>query len=147
MWWGGAGVGLPDYIRDFSQRLVAAQSWIEKGGPDPSASMATLPPFDVTVGLTQPTDHAVSNGESEIDVSVGELPSPRGLLPKVHRDDQVRITLDKGNWAATPAVRQGAKIFIEVSVAPDSGSEYMANRIVGQVDQATALSMLHQAQP
>ena len=104
MQWGSAGVRLPDYACDFSQRLVAAQSWIEKGGPNPSTSTATLPPFDVTVGLTQPTDHAASDGESEIDISVGELPSPRGLLPKVRCDDQVRITLDKGNWAATPAV-------------------------------------------
>ena len=147
MRWSGSGVGLPDYVRDFSQRLVAAQSWIEKGGPDPNTSMATLPPFDVTVGLTQPTNHAASDDKSEIDVSVGELPSPRGLLPKVRRDDQVRIALDKGNWAATPAVRQGAKIFIEVSVAPDSRSENMANRIVGQVDHATALSTLRQARP
>jgi len=50
------------------------------------------------MGLTQPTNHAGSDGESEIDGSVGELPSPRGLLPKVRRDDQVRIALDKGNW-------------------------------------------------
>jgi len=87
MRWGSVGVGLPDYVCDFSQRLVAAQTWIDKGGPDPSTSMVTLPPFDGAMGLTQPTDHAGSDGESEIDGSVGELPSPRGLLPKVRRDD------------------------------------------------------------
>ena len=80
-----------------------AQTWIDKGGLDPNPNPVAFPFLDATVGPTQLTDRAASDGKSEIDISVGELPSPQGLLPKVRHDDQVHIPLNKGNWAATPA--------------------------------------------
>ena len=145
MRWGGTGVGLPNYVHNFSQQLVVAQMWIDKGGPDPSTNTAAFPFLNVTMGPTQPTDRAASDGELEINVSVGELPLPQGPLPKVCHDDQVHIPLDKGNWAVTLAVQQGAKIFIDLSLVSDLRPNCVANHLLGKVDKAIVLSVLHEA--
>src|SRR5882672_7208569 len=74
---------------------------------------------------------AESDGESEVDYS----PSPRPVQPKVLRSDQVRHKLDKGPWAATPAVREGWKIYLGVSSSPDFPlSSLLIPPDLGQVD-------------
>jgi len=74
------------------------------------APLLNLPPTD-------PTLPAPSDGESEVGASDEELPTPKRLLSKVRRSDEVEHVLDKGAWATTPATRVGWKIFVDVSRA------------------------------
>jgi len=55
---------------------------------------------------------ATSDGESEVGASDEELPTPKRLLSKVRRSDEVEHVLDKGAWAMTPATCVGWKIFV-----------------------------------
>jgi len=51
-----------------------------------------------------------------VEESKEDYPSPGWVASKVQWSDQVKHTLDKGPWVATPAVCQGWKIFMEVSL-------------------------------
>ena len=82
-----------------SQAMAESQAWVATGG---------LPVADAV----RPAE---SDGESEVDYS----PSPRPVQPKVLWSNQVRHKLDKGPWAATPAVQEGWKIFLGVSALHD----------------------------
>ena len=57
-----------------------------------------------------------NDGKSEVRVSDEELPSPRWLVSKVRRSDDVEHILNKGVWAGTGATRWGGRIFIKVRV-------------------------------
>ena len=104
------GVGLPEYIGDFVKCLLAAQAWINKGGPTTGSSVG------VTTGPMRPTEQAVSEGESEVDATDhGSGDERLAIVPKVRAQDLIRHVLDKGQWTETPAVHQGWKIFVQVS--------------------------------
>ena len=96
---------LPDYVGELAQHLQTMKAWIATRG-----TMAGDPPAPVK---------NASDSESEVpgseDAPPEELPSPCQLLPKVLQSDQVEHVLDKGAWAATLAIHQGWKIFIDVS--------------------------------
>src|SRR5882724_3571919 len=93
-----------------SHRLFKTQAWIMTGGIIANVVVATPPT------LPQPVAH--SDGESEVRISEGELPSPREVISKVRWSDDVEHVLNKGVWATTGAMRRGWKIFIKVSVSP-----------------------------
>src|SRR5882724_7054034 len=104
---------LPKYVGEFARSLEETQVWIANGGvaaPVVVAPLLNLPPTD-------PTLPAPSDGESEVGASDEELPTPKRLLSKVRRSDEVEHVLDKGAWATTPATRVGWKIFVDVSRA------------------------------
>jgi len=93
--------------------LEETQAWIMSGGiakPVTAAPLWIIPPTDLT--LPPPSD-----GESEVGASDEELPTPKCLLSKVWLLDKVEHMLDKGPWAATPAMCIGWKIFIDTSWA------------------------------
>jgi len=69
----------------------------------------------MTVSALLPQPSSVSDGESKVMVFDMELPSPHNVVLNVQLSVNMRHVLDKGPWAATLAVRQGWKIFIEVS--------------------------------
>jgi len=56
-----------------------------------------------------------SNSKSKVEVLKDMWPSPGPVVLKMVWLDKVQHTLDKGPWAATLAVHQGWKIFVEVS--------------------------------
>ena len=67
--------------------------------------------------LVGPVPKAASDGESEIEESVGdheELLTLSRLVPKVLAQDLEEVVLDKGLWVATPAVHRGWEIFVSV---------------------------------
>ena len=66
----------------------------------------------MTAPLTLPKLPTVSDGESEVGASDMELPSPQQVVLKVRLSDDVEHILNKGPWAATPAVHWGWKIYI-----------------------------------
>src|SRR5882724_6481026 len=65
----GNSVGLHAYVSDFAKRLLAAQAWIDNGGPATSTAFNALPNVGATPGPMPPTGVGASDGESEIDVS------------------------------------------------------------------------------
>jgi len=69
-----------------------------------------------------PAPKATSDGESEVDQSGDDHeevpPSPSLTGPKVQAQDLEDVILDKGLWAAMPAVCQGWRIFMAVSFQP-----------------------------
>jgi len=69
--------------------------------------------------LSQPQD--VSNGELEIKASNEALPSLQWIVPKVKLLDMVEHTLDKGVWAAMPAICWGWEIYVMVSTPATPG--------------------------
>jgi len=84
------------------------QAWIKTGG---IATPMTIGPPPTLARLLD-----VSNGESKVGTSNHEdLPSQKQLMSKVQLLDKVEHILDQGLWAATPAMCQGWKIFIDVS--------------------------------
>ena len=110
MRWNSMGAGLPEYVSDFAKRLLAAQAWIDKGGPTTGTSVGA------TTGPMRPNEHVASDGESEVDATDdGSGDTQLATVPKVRAQDLVRHVLDKGQWSETPAVRQGWKIFVQVS--------------------------------
>ena len=104
------GVGLPEYVGNFAKCLLAAQAWIDKGGPTSGSSVG------VTTGPMQLTEQCGSEGELEVNATDdGSGDEQLATIPKVRAQDFVRHVLDKGQWTETPAVRQGWKIFVQVS--------------------------------
>jgi len=81
--------------------LQETQAWIVSGSIVESV-MVVAPPT-----LPQP---ALSDGESKVAMSDGELP-----VSKVQQSDEVEHTLDRGLWVGTRAMQQGWKIFVKVS--------------------------------
>ena len=82
--------------------------WIKNGGVADPVTME--PPLT----LTRPQD--MSDCESKVRMSDHEEPlSLHLVVSKVRLSDEVEHVLDKGVWAATPAMHQGWKIFIKVS--------------------------------
>ena len=91
--------------------LEETQAWIANGGvaaPVVVVPLQNLPPTD-------PTLPAPSNGESEVDASDEELLTPKQLLSKVRRLDEVEHVLDKGVWATTLAMCVRWKISVDMS--------------------------------
>jgi len=86
-------------VADLAHAVVESQAWI------------------VTRGLV--VDNIVRPAESNGELEVDYLLSPHLVQPKVLWSDQVQHKLDKGPWAATPAVQEGWKIFMGVSSLPD----------------------------
>jgi len=82
--------------------------WIASGGINKQTLMVAP--------LTLPQPAAPSNGESKVGTSDPELPSPRQVIPKVQQVDNVEHTLNKGLWVGTGAMRQGWKIFVDMSI-------------------------------
>jgi len=81
--------------------------------------------------VVRPVRKAASNGESEIEESVDdhkELLTLSHLVPKVLAQDLKEVVLDKGLWAATPAVHRGWKIFVLVGTFLTS-FEAVADRV------------------
>ena len=101
---------LPNYVSELGKPLQATNACITTGGTAASATIATNVPA--------PPNHT-SDSKSEApgmeDTPQEELLTPHWLVPKVLQSDQVCHTLDKGAWAATPAMCQRWKIFIGVS--------------------------------
>ena len=83
-----------------SQAVIESQAWVVAGG-------------HAVEDTVRPTK---SEGELEVDY----FPSPHPVQPKVLQSNQVQHKLDKGPWAATPAVWEGWKIFLGVSSLPAS---------------------------
>jgi len=102
---------LPDYIGDLAQALEETQSLIATRGVAAPAT-AALPGVDplLQMQLLVPSD-----GESEVGGSGADLPTPKRLLPKVWRANDIEHVLDKGAWATKPATRWGGEIFVDVS--------------------------------
>src|SRR5882724_1253830 len=86
---------LPDYIGDLAQALQVTGVWIASGGI--VEQEVVVPPLTLSRPL------APSDGKSEVGVSDTELPSPRQIVPKVRRADDIEHTLDKGLWVGTGA--------------------------------------------
>ena len=103
---------LPDYVRDLARAFEQTQSWISTGGVAAPA-IAVLPGVDP---LLQMQPLILSDGESEVGGSDADLPTPKRLLPKVQRADDIKHVLDKGAWATTPALCQGWEIFVDVTL-------------------------------
>ena len=113
MRWEAAEGGLPSYVNEYARRLLATQAWIDQGGPDPTTN---VPLASATPGPQPPTVPAISDGESEVDATEdGSGGQERPVVSKVQATDLIRHALDKGQWAATPAVRQGWRISVQVS--------------------------------
>ena len=97
---------LPAYIGQFSRSLAVNQTWIMNGGT-------------VAVPSPPPRPSAGSNCEPEVVApdEDEEPPSPQLVVSKVQQSDDIKHVLNKGPWAATLAVHQGWKVFIDVSWA------------------------------
>ena len=109
-------MGLPEYISDFTKQLLAAQAWIDKGGPDTSTHAGPVSITGMTMGHVQLTVEAASDGKSEVDATdEGSGGQEHLMVPKVWSQDHVWHVLNKGQWTETPAVCQGWKIFVQVS--------------------------------
>ena len=94
---------LTAYICKFAQALTENQVWIKTGGV--AATVTVGPPPT----LARPPD--TSDGKSEVGTSNREdLPSPKQVLSKVLLSDKVEHVLDKGPWAATPAMHIGRSL-------------------------------------
>ena len=102
---------LPNYVGNFGHDLKETWAWIMTGG----AVLGTMVPMTPTI----PRPLGTSNSESKVSVSNGELPSPRQAMSKVWLANDVKHTLDKGVWEATPATHRGWRIFMEVSDLSD----------------------------
>src|SRR5882724_3907396 len=99
---------LPDDVGVLARALQDTKAWIASGGIVEQVVVAAPP--------TLPHPHGPNDGESEVGVSDEELPSPRRLVSKVRRSDNVEHILDKGVWVGTGATRQGRRIFVKVRV-------------------------------
>src|SRR5882724_3180617 len=99
---------LPDDVGILVRALQDTKAWIASGGIVEQVVVA--PP------LTLPLPLGPNDGKSEVGVSDEELPSPRRLVSKVRRSDNVEHILDKGVWAGTGAMRRGGRIFVKVRV-------------------------------
>ena len=113
MRWEAVEGGLPSYVNEYARRLLATQAWIDQGGPDPTTN---VPLASATPGPQPPTVPAISDGETEVDATEdGSGGQERPVVSKVQAMDLIRHALDKGQWAATPVVRQGWRISVQVS--------------------------------
>jgi len=83
------------------------QAWI--------ASCGIIKQVAVAAPLNLPSPQAPSDGKSEVGASKEKLPSPQQFMSKVQQSDDVKHILNKGVWAATLAMHQGWKIFVDVS--------------------------------
>src|SRR5882724_6222741 len=99
---------LPDDVGILVRALQDTKAWIASGGIVEQVVVA--PP------LTLPLPLGPNDGKSEVGVSDEELPSPRRLVSKVRRSDNVEHILDKGVWAGTGAMQRGGRIFVKVRV-------------------------------
>src|SRR5882724_13725148 len=115
---------LPDSVGQLVRALQETQAWIASGGIIKSMVVAAPPT------LPQP---ALSDGESEVTMSNGELP-----VSKVQWSDEVEHTLDKGLWVGIGATQRGWKIFVKVSRSFHSGVGQVTDSLVsGPVDGAS----------
>ena len=104
MWWNGSSVGLPGYVGDFAKQLLAAQAWINKGGPNMSAWAGPISIIGADTGHVKLIVEAASDGESEVEATDEELGGQGPLVPKVWAQDRMQHVLNKGKWTETPTV-------------------------------------------
>jgi len=96
---------LPNYISELVWALQEMKAWIATSGVAASAAVVTDVPA--------PPIHA-SHGESKVGVSDEELPTLQKVLSKVWWAEDIKHVLDKGVWAAMPAMHQGWQSLIQV---------------------------------
>src|SRR5882724_2074644 len=108
-----------------ARALQDTKAWIASGGIVEQVVVAAPPTLPLPLG---PND-----GESEVRVSDEELPSPRRLVSKVRRLDDVEHVLDKGVWVGTGATRWGGRIFIKVRVFLLGIARLLISRVQGKL--------------